>query len=126
MGIKVEKSDSYISKIAYSKDNKKLGKIIAVEGSAKKLIALKKPHAVIDVRRIFKDDIRISLPLKKIIREEKNKIWFDITKQEFNLEIKAIDHEKQSEKTSKAKAFQKRLGKGFDRGYYHKKEKGEW
>ena len=115
-----------ITKTAYSKEGKKLGRIIEIVGSEKSIVQLRKPHAVIYVRRAWKVDLRIPLLLKKVLKIDEKKVWFDISREAFELKIQDADHQKRSEKTAKGRALQKRLAKGGDRGYYHKKEKGEW
>ncbi|MHA1185774.1 MAG: hypothetical protein ACTSSK_02700 [Candidatus Heimdallarchaeota archaeon] len=72
-----------ISKIAADKDSKALGKIIRIEQLLGKTIKIKKPHALIFVRRFLRNDVLVPILVEKITKIEGQYVWFDITKEAF-------------------------------------------
>ena len=84
------KLNRLISKIAADKESKKLGKIIRIERLPGKTIKKYKPNAMILVTKRFKKKIIIPLEVEKIIRIEGTYVWFDISIEEFEKEVKRL------------------------------------
>ncbi|NHJ87693.1 MAG: hypothetical protein FK734_19685 [Asgard group archaeon] len=107
-----------LGKKAFSNDKKRLGIIIAIEGSEKAITPIKKQHVIIHSQRFFRNnDIRINLPLSLIDRIIKNNIYF---------KIKEYFFQKKSEKIPEKARLNERLRKAPDRGYYYKKRSDDW
>ena len=79
-----------ISKIAADKDSKKLGKIIRIERLLGKTIKKYKPYAMILVTKRFKKKLIVPIEAEKITRVEGTYVWFDISLEEFEKEVKRL------------------------------------
>jgi len=75
----------YLSKIALSKENEKLGIIVRVEGSPTSVIISKKPHAIIKASRLIFSPDFIDLPLDTVIEKTDTSIQFSISDADFQL-----------------------------------------
>ena len=80
----------YESKIAATKESKKLGKIFRVDMLPGKTIKKDIPYAMIHVQQIFKKDVLVPVEISKVLKIEGNYVWFDITESEFKEETKRI------------------------------------
>ena len=79
-----------ISRIAADKDSNRLGKIVRIESLIGKTIKKYKPYAMILVRKYFKKDVLVPIDTKKLIKVEGTYAWFNITKEEFDEEVKRL------------------------------------
>ncbi len=70
--------------IAADKNSTKLGKIIRIENLLGKTVKTTKPHALILIHRIFKRDVVIPLDLELLVKIEREYVWFDILKKDFD------------------------------------------
>jgi len=82
------KNERLISKIAADKNSRKLGTIVKIEKLLGKTIKKYKPYAMILVRRRFKKDVVVPIDIKKIVKVGGQYVWFDILKEEFDVEAK--------------------------------------
>ncbi|MHA1211436.1 MAG: hypothetical protein ACTSSH_03150 [Candidatus Heimdallarchaeota archaeon] len=85
-----EKYRRLVSKIAADKDSRLLGKIVRIEQLIGKTIKKYKPYALILVRKTFKKDVIVPIEAEKITKVERNYVWFDISKEEFDAEVKRL------------------------------------
>ena len=86
-----------ISKIAYSNDDEKLGKIIRIDKLMGKTIKKLEPYAIIMVRRFLIGKLSIPIHIDKIVKTIEDKVIFDLTLKEFEKEkdrIKQIEQER--------------------------------
>lgn len=80
--------ESYISKVAYDKNGKKLGKIIdarktfdtAQQKETKEIIISKKPF--------LHKSVNVSLAITTVLENSHGKVIFDIAKKDFNFYVK--------------------------------------
>lgn len=79
-----------ISRIAADKDSNKLGKIVRIESLIGKTIKKYKPFAIILVRKSFKKDVLVPVDAEKLIKVEGTYAWFNITKEDFDEEVKRL------------------------------------
>ncbi len=79
-----------ISRIAADKDSNRLGKIVRIESLIGKTIKKYKPYAMILVRKYFKKDVLVPVDVEKLIKVEGTYAWFNITKEEFDEEVKRL------------------------------------
>jgi len=70
--------------IAADKNSKKLGKIIRIDNLPGKTTKKLKPYAIIIVHRIFSKDVVIPLDLELLMKVEREYVWFDILKKDFD------------------------------------------
>ena len=87
--------ESIIGKIACDTKGEKLGNIVDLRGSEKKVLLKDKPHIIILVKTSFwKRDFLIAIETKKINRLDENKVFLTITKEEFSLIVKKLKAER--------------------------------
>ncbi|HUT81970.1 MAG TPA: hypothetical protein VMZ29_12275 [Candidatus Bathyarchaeia archaeon] len=79
-----------ISRIAADKDSNKLGKIIRIDKLPGKTVKKYIPYAIILIRKPFKKDITVPIEAEKLLKLEGTYAWFDITKDEFDEEVKRL------------------------------------
>ena len=79
-----------ISKIAADKESKKMGKIIRIERLPGKTIKKLKPYAMIFVTKRFKKKLVFPLELDRITKIEGTYVWFDISTENFEKEVKRL------------------------------------
>ncbi|TET33124.1 MAG: hypothetical protein E3J70_00100 [Candidatus Heimdallarchaeota archaeon] len=79
-----------ISRIAADKDSNRLGKIVRIESLIGKTVKKYKPYAMILVRKYFKKDVLVPVDVDKLIKVEGTYAWFNITKVEFDKEVKRL------------------------------------
>jgi hypothetical protein len=79
----------YLSKIALSKENEKLGTIVRVEGSPTAVIISEKLHAIVKVSRLIFSPDFIHLPLDSVIEKTEENVQFSISEDDFQLMKKA-------------------------------------
>jgi hypothetical protein len=79
-----------ISRFAADKDSKMLGKIVKVESLIGKTIKKYKPYVIIRVRKSFRKDILVPIEAEKLLKVEGTYAWFNITKEEFDEEVKRL------------------------------------
>jgi len=79
-----------ISRIAADKDSNRLGKIVRIESLIGKTVKKYKPYAMILVRKYFKKDVLVPVDVDKLIKVEGTYAWFNITKEEFDEEVKRL------------------------------------
>ncbi|MBY8994570.1 MAG: hypothetical protein KGD59_08470 [Candidatus Heimdallarchaeota archaeon] len=79
-----------ISRIAADKDSKMLGKIVRVESLIGKTIKKYKSFVLIRVRKSFRRDVLVPIEAEKLIKVEGTYAWFNITKEEFDEEVKRL------------------------------------
>ena len=75
-------------KIAADKDSRKLGKIDRIEQLTGKTVKKLKPYAMVIVHRVLKPDVVIPLDVELILKVNDQYAWFEITKEEFDKEVK--------------------------------------
>ena len=114
---------SLILKKAFSKDNKKIGVIYSLEGSQRKVVLSERLHAIIYVRKIFKKDAKIPLPVDSIISIEDEKVIFDIKKFDFNLKVRDYYFQRKTIKDPRKEKLESELDDSFDRGFSYKRFK---
>ncbi|MBD3193263.1 MAG: hypothetical protein GF308_21695 [Candidatus Heimdallarchaeota archaeon] len=84
-----------VGKLAGDKDSQKLGKIIGIEKLPRDWKSEKNnrddrliEHLIILVHRLFKKDIGVPVDAEKVIKEDGNFVWLDISKEEFKDSVK--------------------------------------
>ncbi|MBK5114956.1 MAG: hypothetical protein KGD59_11435 [Candidatus Heimdallarchaeota archaeon] len=82
---------NFLSKTASDKHGVKLGKIIRIEDLIGETIKKYKPYAIIQVRRFLQKEIHVPIDLEKVIKEQEGQVMFDISKEEFDAEIKRME-----------------------------------
>lgn len=114
-----------IYKIALSSDNKELGRIFRFDDLLGKTAKKLKPHVIIQVVRIFKNDINIALEMELFIKTEDRFVWFNITRKEFDQIVK-IQRRIRNESGSKVEYIQDTpfLGSRGGYGYHRDKKRG--
>jgi hypothetical protein len=80
--------EKLIGRIAADKDSRKLGKIVKIEKIQDRKTKILKPHVLIKVRKIFRQDIIVVVDATKILKSDDFHVWFDITKDEFETEVR--------------------------------------
>lgn len=80
--------DNIISKKVYTIDNKGLGKVIRISGSANSILISKKPHITIQIKKLFLGKCFLEVELSKITKISSNKLWISLSKKEVNIKIK--------------------------------------
>lgn len=109
-----------IHKIALSSDNKELGKIFRFDDLLGKTAKKLKPHVIIRVVRMFKNDISIALDMELFIKTEERFVWFDITRKKFN-QIEKIQRRIRNKGENKPEYIPETLFLGSRGGYgYHR------
>ncbi|MFW9924151.1 MAG: hypothetical protein ACFFDW_12775 [Candidatus Thorarchaeota archaeon] len=83
-----------LGKIAADKDSKKLGKIVRIERFLGKTIKKIKPYAIILVSKPFRKDFYVPIEVERITKIDIQYAWFNITKEEFENQLKQIKNEK--------------------------------
>jgi hypothetical protein len=86
-----------LSKIALDSSGNKLGKIIDIDNIETKESKEKIRHAIILVKRILSKNHRVALPVRKILKREEEKIWFNITKNTLELIIQNSEYSHSSQ-----------------------------
>ena len=81
---------NFISKIALDKNGEKLGKIIRIEDLTGKTIKKLKPYAIVRVKRFLQREIRVPIDLEKVLKEQEGQVLFDISKEDFDEELKRM------------------------------------
>ena len=81
---------NFISKTASDKNGEKLGKIIRIEDLTGKTIKKLKPYAIIQVKRLLQRVIHVPIDLEKVLKEQEGQVLFDISKEDFDEEIKRM------------------------------------
>ena len=89
------KYSNLVGKLAADKHSRKLGKIIGIRKLPRKSRLVKDgsedalvEHLIINVHRLFKNDIGIPVDNKKILKIEGNFVWLDLTQEDFKETIK--------------------------------------
>ena len=82
---------NFISKNAMGKNGEKLGKIIRIEDLIGKTIKKYKPFAIVQVNRFLRRKIFVPIDLEKVIKEQESQVLFDISKEDFEVEINRIE-----------------------------------
>ena len=77
-----------VSKIAVDKDNITLGKIIRIDEMLGKTIKKYKPYAMILVKKRFKKGVVVPIDVEKIVKVGGQYTRFDISKEEFDEQVK--------------------------------------
>ena len=86
---------SIIGKIACDTKGNRLGNIVDLRGSEKKVLLKDKPHIIILVKTSFwKRNFLIAIETKKISKTEGNKVFLTISKEEFSLMLKKLKAER--------------------------------
>lgn len=88
-----------VGKIAANKESKKLGKIIGIENLLGKTVKKKKPHAMILFQKFLQKDLVVPIDMEKLLKYEVGYAWFDVTKTEFDKEVKRIKRIKNERET---------------------------
>ena len=82
---------SLVNKIACDKREKKLGKIVDVQGSEERALIQDKPHIIVLVKTVFwKKNIKIAIEAKKILRIDGKNVLLNTTKSEFTKIVKSF------------------------------------
>ena len=81
---------NFISKIASDKNGEKLGKIIRIDDLTGKTIKKYKPYAIVQVKQFLRREIHVPIDLEKVIEEQEGQVLFDISKEDFETEIKRM------------------------------------
>ena len=81
---------NFISKIASDKNGEKLGKIIRIDDLTGKTIKKYKPYAIVQVKRFLRREIHVPIDLEKVLKEQEGQVLFDISKEDFETEIKRV------------------------------------
>lgn len=81
---------NFISKTALDKNGEKLGKIIRIEDLTGKTIKKLKPYAIVRVKRFLQREIRVPIDLEKVLKEQEGQVLFDISKEDFDEELKRM------------------------------------
>ncbi len=79
-----------ISRIAADKDSNMLGKIIRVEDLIGKTVKKFKPFVLVRVRKSFRKDIIVPIEAERLLKVEGGYAWFNITKKEFDEEVRRL------------------------------------
>ena len=80
-----------VNKIAYDETGNKLGEIIDLRGSERKILMQDKPHIVIEIKTVFwKKNLKIAFSTKKILRIEEKKVFLKISKNEFKKVVRSL------------------------------------
>ncbi|MCG3254425.1 MAG: hypothetical protein KAX09_11245, partial [Candidatus Heimdallarchaeota archaeon] len=79
-----------LSRIAADKDSNRLGKIVRIENLIGKTVKKYKTFAMVLVRKYFKKDVLVPIETEKLIKVEGTYAWFNITKEEFEEEVKRL------------------------------------
>ncbi len=79
-----------VSKIAVDKDSIRLGKIIRIDNLIGKIIKKYETFVIIEIKKFFRKDVLIPIDIKKLIKVEGTYAWFNITKEEFDEEVKRL------------------------------------
>ena len=79
-----------ISKTASDRNGVKLGKIIRIENLIGKTIKKPKPYAIVQVKRFLRREIHAPIDLEKVFEEQEDQVLFDISKEDFDAEIKRV------------------------------------
>ena len=77
-----------VGRIAADKEGKKLTRIFKIERLPHKVTKKLEPHLLLLVDRMFKRKVIIPIEPSKVIKVEGQFVWLDITKEEFELEVK--------------------------------------
>ncbi|MCK5045443.1 MAG: hypothetical protein KAJ76_08005 [Candidatus Heimdallarchaeota archaeon] len=77
-----------VSKIAVDKDSITLGKIIRIDELLGKTIKKYKPYAMILVKKRFKKGVVVPIDVEKIVKVGGQYTRFDISKEEFDEQVK--------------------------------------
>lgn len=93
-----------VKKIAYTKDNHKIGKIIGIIGNPKTVFYIKKPHIIVRNKTFLKGKTLIQLGFNLITKIEKKKVWINITRNEFE-RLKNVKQVDENKRGIKAKAM---------------------
>ena len=81
---------NFISKTASDKNGEKLGKIIRIDNLTGKTIKKSKPYAIVQVKQFLRREIHAPIDLEKVIKEREGQVLFDISKEDFEEEIKRM------------------------------------
>lgn len=79
-----------ISKIAADKNNQKLGKIIRVDRLPGKTDKKYESFVIILLKRFLRKGITVPVEASKVIKIVGTYVWFDITLEEFNVEVERL------------------------------------
>ncbi|MBN1331195.1 MAG: hypothetical protein JXA54_17120 [Candidatus Heimdallarchaeota archaeon] len=79
-----------ISRIASDKNSNKLGKIIRIDKLPGKTVKKYIPYAIILIRKPFRKDLTVPIEAEKLLKLEGTYAWFDVTKEEFEEEVKRL------------------------------------
>ena len=80
-----------VNKVAYDEEGNKLGEIVDLRGSDRKVLIQDKPHIIILVKTVFwKKNLKIAIATKKIIRIEEKKVILSISKNEFRKVVRTL------------------------------------
>ena len=77
-----------VGKIAADKYGKKLSRVYKLERLPDKITKKLEPHLLLLVEGLFKKSVIIPIDTSKVIKTETQYVWLDITKEEFDLEVK--------------------------------------
>ncbi|MBN1330500.1 MAG: hypothetical protein JXA54_13580 [Candidatus Heimdallarchaeota archaeon] len=102
-----------VTKIAADINSKKLGKIIRIDLLDSKTIKKKIPYAIIEVRNFLKPDVLVPLETEKIKKIEGNYTWFDITLEEFRIQVSQIRALKKNRETFQGVINQQQMSNRF-------------
>ena len=81
---------NFISKTASDKNGVKLGKIIRIEDLIGETIKKYKPYTIVQVNRFLRREIHAPIDLEKVLEEQEDQVLFDISKEDFDAEIKRM------------------------------------
>ena len=81
---------NFISKTALDKSGVKLGKIIRIEDLTGKTIKKYKPYAIVQVKPFLRKEIHVPIDLEKVLKEQESQVFFDISEEDFDAEIKRV------------------------------------
>lgn len=101
-------TNELLFKIACDKNGNKLGKIIRIEYLPGKTIKKDIPYAIIHVIKALRRDVKIPIDLKKKLEIEGEYIWFNISKNDFDDEVRkqrAIQRHMKTTRTTKRKRY---------------------
>ncbi|MFW9924149.1 MAG: hypothetical protein ACFFDW_12765 [Candidatus Thorarchaeota archaeon] len=76
-----------VGNIAVDKNSSRLGKIVRIEKLLGKTIKKYVPCVMILIERRFKKNLVIPLEISKILKVQGDYVWFNITKEEFDIEV---------------------------------------
>lgn len=83
--------------MAISKDDSKFGRIIRIDEKPDKTTKKPKQFAIIDIPRLFREDLKIPLGIEFILTIGEKAVKFDIPRKEFNELKKTISGLKHAE-----------------------------